>query len=165
MIAYRQGDTLAFESLYMRHKNGVFAYISRRCPANVVEEIAQETWMAIVKAAENYTVKAKFKTYLYHIVHNKIVDHWRRKTPSAEDIDTESLLDDNAQLKGQGYGYTELIRVIERLPNEQRDAFLLREEGFSQADIAEIMGCGRETVKSRLRYATQTLQKQLGVSS
>lgn len=165
MVAYRHGDSLAFESLYTRHKNGVFAYISRHCPVNVVEEISQETWMAIVNAAESYTVQAKFKTYLYHIAHNKIVDHWRRKKPDAEDIEPDSLVDCNTDLMGQEYGYAELMQAIKRLPNEQRDAFLLREEGFSQEDIAVITGCGRETVKSRLRYAARTLQRQLGVSS
>ncbi|MFT5692110.1 MAG: RNA polymerase sigma-70 factor (ECF subfamily) [Oceanicoccus sp.] len=165
MTAYRHGDSLAFESLYNRHKNGVFAYISRHCPANFVEEVAQETWVAIVKAAESYTIKAKFKTYLYHIAHNKIVDHWRRVRPDVEDIDTESLIDCKAGSIDQEYGYAELMTAIKRLPNEQRDAFLLREEGFSHEDIAAITGCGRETVKSRLRYAAQTLQKQLGGSS
>ncbi len=165
MLAYRYGDFSAFESLYIRYKNRVFAYIARQCPANVVEEVAQEIWAAIIQSAENYTVKAKFKTYLYQIAHNKVVDYWRRKKPDTEQIDEEDLIDHSHSSSSQEHSYAELMAAISGLPKEQRDTFLLREEGFSQEDIATITGCGRETVKSRLRYATQTLQKQLGVSS
>ena len=51
-----------------------------------------------------------------------------------------------------------LSGALARLSNEQRDVFLLREEGFTQEQIAEIIGVGRETVKSRLRYAGQHLR-------
>ena len=54
------------------------------------------------------------------------------------------------------------MSAIARLPQEQRDALLLQEQGFSQRDIAEITGAVEETVKSRLRYARKQLREQLG---
>ena len=55
-----------------------------------------------------------------------------------------------------------LMNAIADLPGEQRDVLLLQEQGFSQAEIAEITGAIAETVKSRLRYARKALRQQLG---
>lgn len=165
MLAYQCGDVAAFEVLYMRHKNSLFAFISRSCPAQVVEEIAQETWAVIIDGAGRYQVKAKFRTFLYQIAHNKIVDYWRRQKTAADIIiDACDVADDTTSKHEQQYHHNQLIRAIRQLPAEQRDAFLLREQGFSQSEIAEITGSGRETVKSRLRYATNTLRQQFEVS-
>jgi RNA polymerase sigma-70 factor, ECF subfamily len=50
--------------------------------------------------------------------------------------------------------------LVESLPGVQREAFLLHEEGgLSLEQIAEVTGVGRETVKSRLRYALDKLRE------
>ncbi len=164
MLAYQHGDVSAFEVLYRRYKNNLFAFICRSCPENIAEELAQETWTAIIDNVERYQVTATFKTYLFQIAHNKVVDFWRRKKADSCDQDVEQLVDRGTAGLERQYNYTEVIDAIRGLPNEQRDAFLLREQGFSQDDIAKITGCGRETVKSRLRYAVQTLRQQFEVS-
>jgi len=52
------------------------------------------------------------------------------------------------------------LQLISELPDEQREAFLLREEaGMSLAEIAEVTGVNIETAKSRLRYAVNRLRK------
>ena len=57
----------------------------------------------------------------------------------------------------------QLRAALAALPAEQRDAFLLQQEGgLSLAEIAELTGVGMETVKSRLRYATAKLRSALG---
>ena len=54
-------------------------------------------------------------------------------------------------------------RALLELPLEQRSTVLLHlERSMTLAQIAEVCGCGRETVKSRLRYATARLRKALG---
>ena len=79
MLKYQQGDSAAFEELYSRHKNPLYAYLYRsHVDLSVIEEIAQETWIAVINAAEKYRASAKFKTYLYAIAHRKLVDFWRR---------------------------------------------------------------------------------------
>ena len=76
MLAYGLGDTGAFEHLYRRHKDGLFAFLYRNLPQQaIVEEIAQETWIAVVNAAADYQPRARFKTWLYQIARNKMVDH------------------------------------------------------------------------------------------
>jgi len=57
-----------------------------------------------------------------------------------------------------------VLRAVGELPADQRDALLLREQGFSLADISAITGAASETVKSRLRYGRTQLRAQLGDS-
>ena len=57
------------------------------------------------------------------------------------------------------------MSAIGELPREQKDALLLREQGFGLADISEITGAGEETVKSRLRYARKQLKAALEVEA
>ena len=55
-----------------------------------------------------------------------------------------------------------ILLALDKLPEEQREAFLLKQEGdLTLAEIAEITGVGRETVKSRLRYALTGLRREL----
>ena len=59
----------------------------------------------------------------------------------------------------------QLLRALALLPDEQREAFLLHEEGgLTLEEIAEVTGVGRETVKSRLRYALGKLRQELNGS-
>lgn len=162
MQAYQRGDAGAFEPLYQRHRDGLFAFLYRSCPQRaVVEDLAQETWIAVVNAAANYQPDASFKTWLYRIGRNKLADHWRReqRRQQAEQLphdanDQGEVIEENLESR--------VMRAVGELPVDQRDALLLRHQGFSQADIAHITGAPEETVKTRLRYARNQLRQQLG---
>ncbi len=162
MLAYQRGDTRAFESLYHRHKDGLFTFLYRSCgrPA-IVEELAQEAWAAVVSGAANFRAESSFKTWLYQIGRNRLTDFWRRRDNQHETL--EAAPEPVAAPSGirEHSLETELMHAIGALPLEQRDTLLLQEQGFSLRDIAHITGCGEETVKSRLRYARQTLRTAL----
>lgn len=165
MLAYQRGDSGAFEILYSRHKDTLFNFIFRSSNhPETVEDIAHDTWMSVIRSAQSYQPTAKFTTYLYRIARNKIIDHWRKQKPDEAapglDIDT---LSDQANRSGmlaveQLELIRELMQALQTLPFEQREAFLLKEEGFSQAEIADITQTKPETVKSRVRYARQSLR-------
>lgn len=172
MLKYQRGDSAAFEILYRRHKDALFAFLYRsHVDLQAIEEIAQETWLAVIDAAARYRPSAKFRTYLYAIAHRKLVDFWRRnkldRVTDRTDTDGETLVE-----KVPGPGKLEsgsidlsmdLLLALESLSKEQQQAFLLREEGFSRAEIAVMTGANEETIKSRLRYATRHLQRLLEV--
>jgi RNA polymerase sigma-70 factor (ECF subfamily) len=163
MQAYQRGDASAFECLYHRHKDGLFAFLYRSLPrTDVVEELAQEAWAAVVSRAVDYRPEAQFKTWLYQIARNRLADYWRRRDNShlPLEIAPEPVLTERSD-PGEELGEV-LLKYIGKLPLEQRDALLLQQQGFSQQDIAAITGAGEETVKSRLRYARRQLREQLG---
>jgi RNA polymerase sigma-70 factor (ECF subfamily) len=165
MMAYQNGDAAAFELLYRRHKDGLFAFLFRHYPrAAIVEELAQDTWMAVIDAARRYQATARFRTWLYQIAHNKLVDHWRRQDNRHSPLDTatEPASAEAADNIEQQQNVEALMAALSSLPQEQKNALLLQEQGFSHADIAEITGVGMETIKSRLRYARKQLRGNLG---
>lgn len=160
MLAYRDGDAAAFESLYLRHKDGLFAFLYQSCGhMTVVEEVAQDAWTAVIHAAPRYHARGQFRTYLYQIGRNRLRDYWRRKDNQHAPLsDAPEPTTGSAQTSGDT---GELMTAISRLGGDQRDAVLLQAQGFSLADIAEITDVGTETVKSRLRYARRQLRHWL----
>jgi RNA polymerase sigma-70 factor (ECF subfamily) len=172
MLAYQRGDSSALDSLYLRHKDSLFSFLYRNCQESaVVEELAHDAWTSIIRSVAAYKPTAKFRTYLFSVAHNKLVDHWRRQKNKGASVGIDEI--DPQKFRGHESANDEpgpelnLIRreqeeilhaALALLPVEQRDAFLLREEGFTQEQIADIVGVGKETVKSRLRYAATHLR-------
>ncbi len=175
MLRYRDGDVGAFEILYRRHNDALYRYLLRLCQhRDTAEDVFQEAWGKIVKSRDNYRPTAKFSTFLYRVAHNCFIDHLRRNKRHKRTTDIEpDTQADTADLPDM-----ETERILARrrldaaladLPEEQRDAFLLREEaGLSLDQIAAVTDCNRETAKSRLRYAVKKLRdaidEQVGTS-
>lgn len=173
MLRYRDGDARAFEELYARHRGGLFRYVLRQVGFRAAaDEVFQEVWMRIIASRSRYRVEARFATFLYRIAHNCVMDHFRRKPPlqllSFDDQPDEALqvpapaAEQPEKRAQRSQVARELMRALALLPDEQRDAFLLHEEGGLTLDeIAEVTGVGRETAKSRLRYALSKLRSEL----
>jgi len=171
MLRYRDGDVNAFETLYNRHRGALFRYLVRRIGnQQLAEDVFQEVWSRIIRNRQNYRAAAKFTTYMFHIAQNCTVDHYRRSgkhQAMVSDQDdgvpepTASTGNPVAEAEASDIRRT-LTDALKNLPTEQREAFLLREEsGLTLDEIGEITGVGRETVKSRLRYALGKLRQCL----
>jgi RNA polymerase sigma-70 factor (ECF subfamily) len=166
--AYSKGQVIAFECLYRRHKQSLFAFLLRQCSnRSVCEELVHDTWVAVINRAQSFAPEARFKTWLYRIAHNRLIDYWRTghtecTTLLDEVVQSSHFVEDNVT---QQIELSELLRSLKVLSNEQMEAVLLKIEGFSHAEIAAITDVKRETVKSRLRYATQHLRLSAEVTS
>jgi len=171
MQAYGAGNLAAFDALYARHRAGLYRYILRstRNP-HQADDIFQETWSRVIDARARWQPRARFTTWLLQIAHNLIVDAYRRQPAQAGPQETEAALAtlaaaEHEQPEQQLSDFQTRRRLqlaIESLPDEQRHAILLRlEHDLSLEDIADITGAPRETVKSRLRYATQRIREAL----
>lgn len=180
MLRFASGDSAAFSELYQRHRQGLYAFLSRQTgKVSWLDDLYQDVWMAVTKARFSYKPEAMFKTWLYQIAYHRMIDYLRQHLPSGHytslDADTEGMAiaeqlaeDDHTspdqqltqkQISGQ------LLKAIDNLPMDQREAFLLREHGeMSIEQIAKITGVLPETAKSRLRYAVAKL-KQVMISS
>jgi len=165
MLRYRDGDVGAFETLYRRHKDPVYRYLLRLSGhAQVAEDVFQEVWGKIIAARESYRPTAKFTTFLYRVAHNCFIDYLRRSRRHAGNLpfDPEMHRDPGETPETTAerrLARERLEKALADLPDEQRDAFLLHEEGGLTVDqIASITGCNRETAKSRLRYAVRKLR-------
>ncbi|HKQ25038.1 MAG TPA: RNA polymerase sigma factor [Burkholderiales bacterium] len=172
MSRYRDGDVRAFEDLYARHRGGVFRYVLRQVGfRSAAEEVYQEVWTNIISSRTRYRVEARFTTFLYRVAHNCVIDHFRRKPPlhliSLDDTEEAMQVAGPQQeqpdrVVARRQTAMRLLRALALLPDEQREAFLLREEGgLTLEEVADVTGVGRETVKSRLRYALAKLRQEL----
>jgi RNA polymerase sigma-70 factor (ECF subfamily) len=170
MLRYRDGDAAAFEILYARHKGGLFRFMLRGCRDRAVcEELFQEVWIGLINARGRYEVRSRFRTWLFQMARNRVIDYLRRQqhaesranpggdadppAPAGEQPERRVAVDQAAE---------RLLELIDALPDEQREVFLLREDGgLSVQEIAEVTASNPETVKSRLRYAVQKLRAGL----
>lgn len=166
MMSYREGTAAAFDVLYTRHKGGLYRYVLRHLnnQPEIANELFQDVWMKLVNARMDYQPTAKFTTYLYHMAHNRLIDYWRsqkhlQQVEYEDDVEVESEFADPHKELHRKQTQQQIKQAIAQLPEEQRSAILLKEEGaLSLAEIAEVTGVNRETVKSRLRYAVKRLQ-------
>lgn len=183
MMRFGRGEAAAFEFLYRRHELRVFRYLRRNVKSEATaNDLMQEVWFAVVRGAANYQPTAKFKTWLFTIAHNRMVDmiranhrlqsldsdeHASAEGPHSESpalldrLAADGKLEPLAQVQTQDEAAA-LLSAVAQLPEEQRQAFLLQAEGdLSVEEIAEAMGANFETVKSRLRYARAKLRQLL----
>lgn len=165
MLRYREGDVGAFEALYKRHKDPLYRYLLRLSGhAQTAEDVFQESWGKIIRARQTYRPTAKFTTFLYRVAHNCFIDHLRRNKRHAESSPLDPELHPDPGEPPETTTERTLARerlelALADLPVEQRDVFLLHEEGGLTVDqIAAITDCNRETAKSRLRYAVRKLR-------
>lgn len=169
MLRYgSDGDVAAFETLYRRHKDALYRYLLRLANnRDTAADLFQEVWARIIKARRRYRASAKFSTYLYRVAHNTFIDHLRRNkrygSGPGDDPDRRPGTGESPdELTERALARERLLEALESLPFEQRDAFLLHEEGgLGLDDIAAVTGVPRETAKSRLRYAVAKLRTAL----
>ena len=128
------------------------------------EDVFQEVWGKIIKARDTYRPTAKFTTFMYRVAHNCFIDHVRRNKRHSNSTEFDPALHadtgDSPDMETERQLARErLSEALQHLPEEQRDAFLLHEEGgLSVDEIAHVTGSNRETAKSRLRYAVNKLR-------
>lgn len=172
---YAAGDARAFAVLYERHRGTVFGYLARVLGERArAEDVHQETWLQVVQLAPRYRAAGTFKSWLFTLARSRCMDRLRRDRVRAVEVGVDPEQIDGAfTLDGAGSAspeqsrlqmeLAELLRIaLARLPSEQREVFLLRDEAqLSLVEVAVVLGVDYEAVKSRYRYALARLRAEL----
>jgi RNA polymerase sigma-70 factor (ECF subfamily) len=176
MARFQVGDARAFEVLVRRHRTPVFSFLVRLVGERTrAEDLLQETFLRVVRAAPGWEERARFSTWLYGIARNLAIDESRRAAfRRAEPLDRPAPGEDPpiARVASDDpppdrAAESALLRprleaALASLPAEQREVFLLREQaGLPFREIAEVTGTPENTVKSRMRYALEGLRAAL----
>ena len=170
MQAWVAGDVAAFETLYRRHRDKLYRFLVRQLRNGALaDEVFQDIWQRVIAARADWKPDAMFTTWLYRIAHNRLADHWRAAQhrpppPGDADLRTARIVDPDSpeRQRSEFEQRRQLQLALEALPDEQREVVLLRlEQELTLEEIGEITGVGRETVKSRLRYAMDKLRTLL----
>lgn len=171
---YIAGDAEAFETLVGLYEEKLFAFIARMIGDNhLAEDVFQQTFIKVAQKAAAFDGRASFSTWLFRIARNAAVDELRKRGRERTHADPdkggmEGVPDPDALSPLEKLTRDEMAervrRALERLPEPQREAFLLKEEGeLDFGEIGLILGCGRETAKSRFRLAVCKLRELLGM--
>ena len=170
MLRYGGGDLPSFRELYRRHSQGLYRFVAWRSPRRAwVDEIVQDAWASLHVARASYQPQAAFRTWLYQIARNRLIDMLRQKEPRPLDIEVLAEVPHEAHTPQQTFEQKQrhalLHAAIALLPVEQKEALVLQQfSAMSIGEIAVVTGAEPETVKSRLRYAMQKLRAQLDAS-
>lgn len=170
MLAYAAGDADAFEPLYTRHRLKLHRFLVRQLrDASLADEVFQDVWQRVIAARAGWTPDPTFGAWLYRIARNRLGDHWRaakHRPPAPENADERTARipdDDTPERSLSDFEQRRIVQTaLDDLPEEQREVILLRlEQELSLEEIGLVTGVGRETVKSRLRYAMDKLRARL----
>lgn len=155
------GDERAFDALYARHRDWVFALALRSTGRREEAlDVAQEAFVELLERLDaplGLVLTGSLRAYLRPIVVHRAIDAARRagREPRAEAA-IDELLDRAA---GEAGDAGDLARVLRGLPAEQRELVLLRfVDGLELAEIAEALSVPLGTVKSRLHQALANLR-------
>lgn len=167
MMSYAAGATDAFDELHARYRQRLWRYLAKLVREQaLIEELYQDTWERLIAARDRYRPEAPFGAYLFRIAYRLAIDVLRKQRPQQsvdeQVVELSSDAPEPAQWLAQLADAERVRAALEELPHEQRAALLLQiEEDLSLEQIAQISECGRETIKSRLRYAMNRLRSRL----
>ena len=172
----QRGDMAAFDLLVRKYQHRIAGLISRYiADRSEVQDVAQETFLRAWRAIGNFRGDAQFYTWLHRIAVNTAKNHLvsQNRRPPTSDIDAADAaqFESGGRLRDNDTPERELLRdeiertvlrVVEALPGELRDAITLREaDGLSYEAIAERMDCPIGTVRSRIFRAREAIDARL----
>lgn len=177
ILAIRKGDAVAYQGLVEKYQNRVYNLIYGMVRNREdARDLTQDSFVKAYQKLDSFRLEASFYTWLYRIAMNVSIDFIRKaKRRGTTEFDegvavkesdggiSESHHQDSPSKELERKQlYSKIMTALQKLPEDQRQAVLLRElEGFSYKEISDIMGIPEGTVMSRLFYARKRLQQLL----
>lgn len=173
--AFLKGDESCIEVLINRHRTKVYTYILLTIKnQSLAEDLFQETFIKVIQSLRKnkYRDNGRFLSWVIRIAHNLIIDHFRKEKQlnavSNDDTDldlfnSQRFSEDNIeQLMVNEQIRRDLRKIINELPDDQREVVLLRHFGkLSFKEIADHTGVSINTALGRMRYALINLRKMI----
>jgi RNA polymerase sigma-70 factor (ECF subfamily) len=168
MLSWTQGSAEAFSELFRRYKQPVFGFFRRRTNEaassaqgpSQAEELTQETFLALIRAAARYEPRALFRTYLYAIAFKLLRAHRRKTVFRATFFGRPGIIPDPSRSDATEAGLW-VRRAVEKLDRTDREILMLREyEQLSYSEIADLLRIPLNTVRSRL-FRSRTALRDL----
>lgn len=131
-------------------------------------DLLQETSLKALDNEDKYTPDTNFKGWMYTIMRNIFINNYRKTVRDQTFIDqTDNLFhlnlpqDSGFESTEGNYDLKEIRRIVNSLPKEYRVPFSMYVSGFKYREIADKLGLPLGTVKSRIFFTRQRLQKDL----
>lgn len=159
MREFQQGTRPAFEELYRSYSGPLYGFFRRRLESpQRAEDLAQETFLAVIRGARRYEPRALVRTYLYGIALNMLASERRKQRGS---VDSPDSAPEPSAPSTQESGLW-VREALAKLDAADGEILMLREyEQLSYGEIAELLRIGVNTVRSRLFRARMALRERL----
>jgi RNA polymerase sigma-70 factor (ECF subfamily) len=176
VVAYAEGNNVAFGILLERHKSNIYSYIYFIVRnREMAEDIFQETFVKAITTIKQgrYTENGKFRAWINRIAHNLIIDNYRQEKNEQTISNDECEIDlfNNSKLS-DGTIEDEIVKkqvlsdvkkLINYLPDNQKEVVILRYyQDLSFKEIADITGVSINTALGRMRYAVLNMRRLAG---
>ena len=132
------------------------------------DDLLQETSLKALDNEDKYTPDTNFKGWMYTIMRNIFINNYRKTVRDQTFVDhTDNLFhlslpqDSGFESTEGNYDLKEIRKIVNMLPKEYRVPFSMYVSGFKYREIAERLGLPIGTVKSRIFFTRQRLQKEL----
>jgi RNA polymerase sigma-70 factor (ECF subfamily) len=158
--AYQQtGEDIYIEILINTYSQDLFHFLKGQSDGVLAQDICQKTWLTVVEKRHLYRNQQTPKAWLFSIARNALLDEFKKQNRlcALDEQYSDAVAQDTLENENG-----DLYQAILTLPFLQREALSLQLEGFSLQEIATITNSESETIKTRLRYAKQTLKQRLG---
>ena len=165
MARVSAGDLVAFQELVNRHHRNAWRLAWRFLgDAEEAQDIVQEGFVKILKAAPRYRPSAKFRTYLFRVIARLCLDFRSKKRPIPT-ADLPEVADGSANpesLLVSKESAIEVRKALDTLPAKQRLAIVLQHyEGLNYQQIAQALDISAKAVDSLLQRARLSLRQRL----
>jgi RNA polymerase sigma-70 factor (ECF subfamily) len=171
------GDHFAAETLLRRYEVMVFDFLLKTLgKVHDAEDATQETFVKVLRGLPKYTEQGLFKAWVFQIARREGLSMIRRRrwvllgdVESDDRGSIENQLADRDRDPSQSLAGYEIMaslrRLIERLPVNEKEVFLMRTEfELSFAEIANAMGCPLNTALGRMRNAVIKLRRWIRIT-
>jgi RNA polymerase sigma factor (sigma-70 family) len=162
-----KGDRASQKALYDRYCRKMLVYCLRYAKSTPeAEDILQEGFVKVFKNITQFRSESKLDTWMTRIMINTALNHQRQKLYMLPMLDvTEIHLPENEEISLAGFHLSELVALIQSLPDGCRIVFnLFAIEGYSHKEIAEMLGVSEGTSKSQYNRAKTLLRAKLSVA-
>ena len=163
ILRCRIGDRDAFGELISRYYRRLRYFIGHLSDSpEMVDDVFQDTWARAIGKMHTLRNIESFRTWLYRIARNTAYQHLRRRRKAYEFHDDREALEEQPD---DGFSAADAARIhagLKKLPPAHREVLALRFlEEMTYQQVAEILGCSLNTVKSRIHYAKLALREQM----
>lgn len=158
LVRVAAGDGEALRELCDRWHGPLHQFLFRYTGGRDVDDLHQETWLRVARSARRFDPSRRFSTWLFQIALNLTRDWHRRPPPDPAGDGFDLAQRDPADGIAAAEAALDARRLLATLPADQRAVVVLRYyHDLPEDEVAEIVGCPRGTVKSRLHTAMTKL--------
>jgi len=163
---FKEGNSDAFDALYRCYLPKVYNRVRYVIPAEDVEDVTQEVFLAALKALPAFRGEAQFSTWLRTLTNHKVAEFYRKRNRKQE-VRQAPLSEAAGRMEGHTSEALEeriVMRcALQQLPASYQEVLILRfAEDLQFNQIAEVTGQSLEAAKSLFRRAVVALKNQLG---